>query len=125
MAVAESQGIQSELVPKIATGFCSGVARTGGQCGALSGAIMALGLLTGRRVPGAPVDNHYGQVQDLVAWFMDTFGSINCQELTGVHLGTEEGQMKFREANQIENCLTYVEQVTRIVLELAGAIDIT
>ena len=86
---------------------------------------MALGLLTGRCVPGAPVDDHYGQVQELVTWFMDAFGSINCQELTGVHLGTEEGQVKFREANQIENCLTYAEQATRIVLELAGTIDKT
>ena len=125
MAVAESQGIQSDLLPKIATGFCSGVARTGGQCGALSGAIMALGLLTGRSEPGASVDDHYRQVQELVARFKDEFGSINCQELTGVHLGTEEGQMQFREANQIENCLNYSEEATRIVLELTATIDKT
>ncbi len=125
MAVAESQGIQSDLLPKIATGFCSGVARTGGQCGALSGAIMALGLLAGRSEPGAPVDDNYSQVQELVMWFKAKFGSINCQELTGVHLGTEEGRVQFREKNQIEICLNFAEEATRIVLELAGDIDET
>ena len=102
----------------IATGFCSGVARTGGQCGALSGAIMGLGLLTGKKEPGGSVDENYAQVQKLVEQFEKKFGSINCQELTGCHLGTEAGQASFRENNQIENCLTYAETVTQMVLDL-------
>jgi C_GCAxxG_C_C family probable redox protein len=118
LAVAETQGIQSDLLPKIATGFCSGVARTGMLCGALSGGIMALGLLTGRNEPGAPVEQHYKKVQELVAQFNDRFGSITCRELTGVHLGTEEGRGQFREKNQIENCLGYAAEVTGLVLAL-------
>ncbi|GBD95663.1 MAG TPA: C_GCAxxG_C_C family protein [Nitrospirae bacterium] len=51
LAIAESQGIQSDLIPKIATGFCSGISRTCGMCGALSGAIMSLNLLYGRSSP--------------------------------------------------------------------------
>lgn len=47
-AVAEEKGIQSDLIPKIATVFCSGIARTSSQCGALSGAIIGINLLTGR-----------------------------------------------------------------------------
>lgn len=31
MAIAESRNVQSDLMPRIATGFCSGMARTGGQ----------------------------------------------------------------------------------------------
>ena len=38
-AIAESLDIRSDLIPRIATGFCSGVARTGGMCGAVSGAV--------------------------------------------------------------------------------------
>jgi C_GCAxxG_C_C family probable redox protein len=123
LAVAESQGIQSDLLPKIATGFCSGVARTGGQCGALNGAIMGLGLLTGRGEPGASVDENYKAVQELVAQFKGVFGSINCQELTGAHLGTEDGQRQFRETNQIQECLNYAEEATRMVLALTGSDD--
>ena len=32
-AIAESRGIQSELIPRIATGLCGGIAKTGGVCG--------------------------------------------------------------------------------------------
>ena len=119
MAVAESQGIESDLLPKIATGFCSGLARTGGLCGALSGGIMSLGLLTGRSEPGASVDENYALVGDLIDQFEEKFGSINCKELTGVDLGTGEGQAQFREKNQIVNCLNYAAEVTGMVLSLA------
>lgn len=121
MAVAESQGIQSEFLPQIATGFCSGLSRTGGTCGALNGAVMALGLLGGRSQPGAPVDDLYRQVQTLVQGFEVQFGAHDCQTLTGCHLGTEAGQAGYRATNQKEKCLDYVEAVTRMVLELAGS----
>jgi hypothetical protein len=35
LAIAESQGIESDLIPRIATGFCSGISRTGGACAEL------------------------------------------------------------------------------------------
>lgn len=119
MAVAESQGIESEFLPKIATGFCSGLARTGGPCGALMGAVMALNLLTGRSEAGAPVDRNYALVNELIDRFEAKFGSTNCKELTGVDLGTEEGRAQFREKGQLANCLDQAEEATRLVLDLA------
>src|SRR5262245_61267719 len=47
-ALATAQGIDSELVPRIATAFCGGLSRTCGPCGALTGAVMGLGLSLGR-----------------------------------------------------------------------------
>jgi len=44
-AIAESKGIKSDLIPKIATGICAGISRTNNICGALSGAIMAILLI--------------------------------------------------------------------------------
>ena len=120
MAVAESQEIHSDLIPKIATGFCSGVARTSGQCGALNGGILSLGLINGREEPGGSVDEVYAQVQELVQQFEEALGSTNCQVLTGCHLDTPEGQVNFRETGQLNLCLTYVETVTRKVLDLIG-----
>jgi C_GCAxxG_C_C family probable redox protein len=119
LAVAEHDGIQSEFIPGLATGFCSGVARTGGQCGALNGGILSLGLLNGRQEPGGTVDQVYAQVQALVGQFEAAFGSLNCRELTGCHLGTSEGQQQYRQTGQLQRCLDYVEMVTRLVLEMA------
>jgi C_GCAxxG_C_C family probable redox protein len=123
LAVAESQGIESDLLPKIATGFCSGLARTGGLCGALGGAIMGLNLMTGRNDPGASTEENYALVNELIDQFIEKFGSTNCKELTGVHLGAPEGLTEFREKNQIEHCLNYAEEATRMVLSLADMND--
>ena len=123
LAVAESQGIESDLLPKIATGFCSGLAHTGGLCGALSGAIMGLNLLTGRNEPDESTEENYALVNELIDHFTESFGAIDCRDLTGVDLGTEEGLTDFRAKNQIENCLNYAEDATRMVLSLADAAD--
>ena len=123
MAVAESQGIESDLFPKIATGFCSGLARTGGLCGALSGAILGLNLLTGRNEPNVSTEENYAMVEDLIEHFEEKFGSTNCRDLTGVDLGSPEGLAKFREKKQLENCLDYAEETTRMVSSLADVED--
>jgi C_GCAxxG_C_C family probable redox protein len=123
LAVAESQGIESDLLPKIATGFCSGLARTGGLCGALTGGIMGLNLLTGRDDPEASSEENYALVSELIDQFVEKFGATNCRELTGVDLGTGEGQAEFKEKNQLVNCLNYAEETTRMVLSLADLED--
>ena len=123
LAVAESQGIETDLLPKIATGFCSGLARTGGLCGALSGAIMGLNLMTGRNEPNASTEENYALVRNLIEQFEDKFGSTACRELTGVNLGSPNGIAEFREKNQLENCLNYAEVATGMVLSLADVKD--
>jgi C_GCAxxG_C_C family probable redox protein len=118
LAMAEAHGIQSDFIPRIATGFCSGVARTCRTCGAVSGAIMGLSLLKGRSAPGAPVDEYYALVRELLERFEDKFGSMNCEELTGCDLGTQEGQAFFRANDVLEQCLRYTEEATRIAMAL-------
>jgi C_GCAxxG_C_C family probable redox protein len=118
LAVAESEGVQSELIPKIATGFCGGVSRTCGMCGAVSGAIMAIGLFAGRNTPTETVAESYTMVRKLVKEFGERFGSTNCKDLTGCDLGTEEGQNYFKDNNIRQKCRGYTEEATRISLSL-------
>ncbi len=117
-AIAESRNIQSDLIPRIATGFCSGTARTGGQCGAVSGAILAINLLTGRASPTESVDRNYALIRDLVKQFADRFGSTNCRMLLGCDLDTAEGQQTFRANRLIEQCYDYAEGATDIAMSL-------
>jgi C_GCAxxG_C_C family probable redox protein len=123
LAMAESRGIRSALIPRLATGFCSGVARTCGMCGAVSGAIMGLSLTAGRDLPGQSVEPSYALVAELVRAFRERFGTINCRELTGCDLGTEEGVRAFRENNVGERCASYVGEVTRMAMSLLEAWD--
>jgi C_GCAxxG_C_C family probable redox protein len=118
LAVAEWKGVESELIPRIATGFCSGLARSCNLCGAVSGSVMAIGLLSGRDSPEETVEDCYGLVQAFVACFEARFGSTNCQQLVGCDLNTERGQAFFREHNLLEQCAGYVEGATRMVIEL-------
>ncbi len=114
LAMAQAQGIQSDLLPRIATGFCSGMARTGGQCGAVSGAMLALGLANGRRLPTDSVDANYAAIQELMRRFEERFGSLNCRELLGVDFRTSEGQQTFRDRHLIERCKEYVHGAAEI-----------
>jgi len=46
-ALTEKFSQKTPFIPRIATGFGGGVGRSGSICGALSGAVMAVGLLRG------------------------------------------------------------------------------
>jgi C_GCAxxG_C_C family probable redox protein len=88
LAIAESQGIQSDLIPRIATGFCSGISRTGGMCGAVSGGIMGIGLVVGRDSPAESLEPAYALTQKLISRFEGQYGSVNCRQLIGCDLST-------------------------------------
>ena len=118
LAIAESQGIQSDLIPRIATGFCSGISRTGGMCGAVSGAIMGINLMTGRNLPAESLEVNYALVQKLIERFEKQYGSVNCRQLLGCDLATESGQRYFMENNLMESCLQYAEEATGLAISL-------
>lgn len=112
----------SAVIPRVASGLCSGVARTGGVCGALNGGILALGLALGRDRGRDSLDPVYAAVQELVAWFEESRPSTSCRELTGCDFLTPEGQARFREDGVKQAvCLPLVQaaaaRVVRILQE--------
>ena len=118
LAIAESKGIQSEWFPCIATGFCGGVSHTSGMCGSLIGAIMAIGLLTGRKKPSDPRIETFTMVQQLLQEFRERFGTANCTELLGCDLSTPEGLEYMRANNLRMRCADFVEVATEITARL-------
>lgn len=121
LAIAAHQGIESALLPQIATGFCSGMARTCGLCGAVSGAVMGLGLVNGRQKPGDDRAANYDVVRAFLAAFSARHGSTNCFELTDCDLDTPAGQQKFRDENVAARCADYVEQAVQLALDAVSA----
>ncbi len=118
-AVAEHYGIDSPLIPKIATGFCGGMSRTKNVCGAVSGSMMAIGMAFGRECADDAADHAYSRVQQLQRTFKQQYGSVNCFELTGCDLSTEEGREYFR-ANVKSKCQGYTGSAARIAAEIIG-----
>jgi C_GCAxxG_C_C family probable redox protein len=116
--VAESKNIQSEFIPKIATGLCGGISRTCGRCGAVLGAIMAINLFYGRSRPEESLESNFAVVQTLINKFESKFGSTNCKKLIGCDLGTEEGQNTFKENNLVEQCKDFTEEATKMAMSI-------
>ncbi len=112
LALAELQGIESGVIPRIATAFGSGMAETHGTCGALTGGIMGLSLALGRNDLGESVDTCHAATRKLIGEFEKEFGARNCDALLGCDIGTQEGRAKFQEDHLRERCAEFSSWVT-------------
>jgi len=85
-------------VPSVATGFGGGIGRSGGTCGALSGVVMAVGLMVGRRRADDLGRKYrvYDLVSRMIGEFEREFGSSLCRDLIGINLRVEEERLRFR-----------------------------
>ena len=108
LAAAEHAGIQSPLIPAIATGFCHGTARTWGTCGALSGGILAINLTHGRNSPEQSTSDNYQAVRKLIDAFDRACGSSRCSELIGCDLDTREGQKIYQDSRLRTHCREFI-----------------
>lgn len=125
LALARAQGIESELLPKIATAFCSGMAQSCSTCGALTGAVMGISLALGRSTPNESVEPSYAAAQKLIQEFEKEFGDRDCFALLGgCDLKTAEGQAMFEEKKLIEQCVQITgkatEMAARIIADSSG-----
>ena len=117
-AVSEFAGIDSPLIPKIATGFCGGMARTDGLCGAVSGGVMALSMVFGRSSTDIPADKTYSNVQKFLSEFVNEHGSRNCSELAGYDLSTAEGRLAFKNSGTADKCKEFVRSAASAAAEI-------
>ncbi len=94
--VATELQVESDIIPMIASGFGAGISRHGETCGALTGAIMALGLKYGRTTPdNAAKAKLYAMVDELWTDFEQEFEHVSCKALTGCDMMTDEGAKEF------------------------------
>jgi C_GCAxxG_C_C family probable redox protein len=120
MAYTEANKISSNLVPRIATGFGGGIARRGSVCGALTGAIMAIGLKFGRNKLDPDVyDLCIAKGSECYKRFGEEFGDVRCRNLIKCDLSTSEGRALFKKLGIKESkCIKYVEGASRILFDL-------
>lgn len=118
MAVADHLGLDSPLLPAIATGFSHGVARTWGTCGAVSGAIMGISLARGRRSPHEPAHEVQDGVRSLIRQFSEHCGSTHCSELLACDLDTKDGQRVYKENHLRMQCREFVGLAARLATQI-------
>ncbi len=89
LSFSEELGLEATSAAKIALSFGGGMGR-GETCGALTGALMALGLSESGSIPPAPADKAQciSKAKLLASRFEETFGTTLCREL----LNTPDGK---------------------------------
>ena len=117
LTLAEHQGIKNTLIPKIATPFGGGIARSASICGCVTGAIMAIGLKYGRMKATDDRLKTYAMTTDFMNAFERKFGSITCYDLIGCDFRTPEGQKRFEELHETR-CTSFVKGAVEIMLEM-------
>jgi C_GCAxxG_C_C family probable redox protein len=126
-ACATGKGLSEAQRLALAAPFGGGVARQGEICGALTGALLALGEIEGGTMAADPVSGRnalYERARQLTESFREAHGAILCRELTGCALDTEAGRSSFNERGLHQNLCTKLvefaaEQVERMTADSA------
>jgi C_GCAxxG_C_C family probable redox protein len=106
---------------KIASTFGGGIAQTGNVCGALTGALMTLGLKYG--------SEKWEEVNQMASNLLDGFksrnGSVICRELIDHDLLTDEDLKQAFETGAFKNCPKFVEDASILLEKLLSASETT
>lgn len=120
-SVLEHKGLYFDQATYLAAGFGGGISFSGQQCGAISGAIMAIGVMA-RKIT-SDVREHRSITHHMSSEFMDKFreefGTIRCDDLTNVDMSDDKAFEKAYEEGVFRNtCPKFVEKAVRIVTDM-------
>ncbi len=111
-------GLPNRDALRVAGAFGAGMGRLGKVCGAVTGAYMAIGLVSSKTRDG---EDHlkqegYRMVREFAERFSAVNGSVDCRELLGVDLSLDEG-MAAAEARGLfsTHCAKYVSDAVLIL----------
>jgi C_GCAxxG_C_C family probable redox protein len=108
----EAFGLPEPMDSSTAMALNGGIAYSGGTCGAVTGAALAVGMLAERRLPSHRAAKRAARLvtSDLLAAFEAEFGTSTCRELIGADLRTEAGHRAFIESGVWrDRCMRQVE----------------
>jgi C_GCAxxG_C_C family probable redox protein len=112
-------GISEDDSLKISCAFGGGMGRQQHVCGAVTGALMVLGLKYGKALNDDESKKQftYAKTNEFFAEFKKLHKSINCKELlNGLNLRDAEDYKKIQELNLFEtHCTKYVADAAMIV----------
>jgi C_GCAxxG_C_C family probable redox protein len=112
-------GLDPEAAKKISCGFGAGISKTGNICGAVSGAIMVIGLKYGKTKEGddAATEKTRALVRKFMQEFTERHGSVNCTELLGYNLSKPE------EYDKARDCKLFVTKCPELVGDAAAILE--
>lgn len=116
---AKKLGFDEKTAKKIGAGFGGGMFN-GERCGAVTGALMGLGLAYGHSSKEDKPNEARLQAKkgELEKQFLEKYNSLLCEDIIGANIGTPEGQAKMKEGNLFAGCPALTAYVCQILDEL-------
>ncbi len=122
--MSQALGEESDVLPRIASGFGGGIGGSGATCGALVGAIVAVGLRHGRTNPEDDRGRVTASSQRIFDAFQAEMGATACRDLTGLDLRTREGGQQLRESGVAKRvCAPAIQLAERLAISELSATD--
>lgn len=121
-AILVGMDLDFEQILPLAAGLGAGVAHEGNVCGAVSGAILALGVIESNthKEPLVQKQAAYTSGEAFVRRFKSKNGTIICNELTGIEMiDTTARKAANEDGTFAKKCPSFVADAVRITLELA------
>ncbi|MEM4406285.1 MAG: C-GCAxxG-C-C family protein [Candidatus Methanomethylicaceae archaeon] len=104
-----------------ASPFVGGIALTGRTCGALIGGLMVAGLVFGRQKVEEGQEGILRGIKPMrkiVKFFVDRYGSVNCNDLTSVDLANPEQARDYFASGGVERCASVMAETAMFVGEI-------
>jgi len=120
-AYGEQFDLKQEMALRVAGAFGGGMGRMGETCGAVTGAIMVVGLKFGCTTAGdlKARENAYAVVREFVHRFKGRNVSVLCRDLLDCDISTPEGMKRAKEAGLIkQTCPKFVKDAAEILDQL-------
>ena len=117
-AYAKDYGLTTIKAEKIAAGFGGGIGRMADTCGAVTGAIMIIGLKSGMSTKDPLKANEvtYDLVSEFVRKFKVRHKSILCRELLGYDISNRQTLLEVRKLGLFRSvCPAYVKDAVDIL----------
>jgi C_GCAxxG_C_C family probable redox protein len=118
-AFSQDFNLTDDQALKLSCAFGGGIARQQQICGAVSGALMVLGLKYGRGVNDdvSKKTESYKKAHEFMNEFKKKHNTVNCKELLrGLDMNNEEDAKKIGELRLYEtDCVAYVKDAVGIV----------
>lgn len=116
--LAPEMGLSEGAALKIASAFGGGISRQGEVCGAVTGALMTLGLKYGSSKPDEE-DAIREASQELMHRFKEKNGTLLCRELLGYEIKFPEEREKAKESGVFSRvCPLLVQDATELAEEI-------
>jgi len=122
-AYSEDFGLDTKTALKVSGAFGGGMGHTGQTCGAVSGALMVIGLKYGKFTAddNKAKEMTYGLAKEFAKHFKAEFGSVSCKGLLKYDISHGDELQSAKAAGVFDSiCPQLVKRAVEIVEEIIG-----